>query len=70
MNDENELVTRSAPRWAWDIIDETLAMDERSKSFSAELREEIGAANTAMALACERADDEPISRQDAWEVRS
>lgn len=70
MTDENELVTRSAPAWAWEIIDETLAMDERSKAFSADLRENIGAANTAMMLACERADDEPISREDAFKARS
>ena len=67
---DNEIVTRSAPRWAWDIIDETLAMDERSKAFDQETREDIGTATTAMMLACERVDDEPISRLDALEAMS
>jgi hypothetical protein len=61
---QNELVSRSAPRWAWDTIDETLDMDRRSTAFTADLRDTIGAAVDAMTLACERADDEPISRKD------
>lgn len=48
-----ELVTCSAPRWAWDTINETLAMDAESKAFSQELRDEIAAAIDAMIAACE-----------------
>lgn len=59
----NELVDRSAPRWAWDIIDETLAMDAESKAFDASLRASIAAANLAMIRASET-DDKPISRAD------
>ncbi|WP_306150719.1 hypothetical protein [Roseovarius sp. MMSF_3281] len=61
----NELVDRCAPRWAWDIIDETLAMDAESKAFGANLRADIKAAMRAMLLACERPDDQPISRKEA-----
>lgn len=47
----DEVVTRSAPRWAWDLIDETLAMDSKSGSFDPELRQEIHAALEAMVMA-------------------
>ena len=60
----DEIVCRSAPRWAWEIIDETLAMDAQSKAFDAELRLSIGAAITGMGLACENANDQPISYKD------
>ena len=50
---DEELVNRVAPRWAWEIIDETLAMDSTSKAFDAGLRKKIGAALTAMVDACE-----------------
>jgi hypothetical protein len=45
---EDELITRSAPQWAWDVIDETLAMDAQSSAFDPELRDEIDAALAAM----------------------
>lgn len=60
---ENEIVTRSAPRWAWDTIDETLAQDSMSSAFSADLRADIAAAVDAMIIASERAS-EPISREE------
>lgn len=44
----DEVITRSAPRWAWDLIDETLAMDAKSRAFSQELREEISRAHSAI----------------------
>lgn len=57
MNDYmNELVDRSAPRWAWEVIDETLAMDCESKAFTPELRKAISDAYDAMIAACERED--------------
>lgn len=60
---ENELVDRAAPRWAWDIIDETLAMDAQSKAFTAEEQAAIEAANLAMIRAL-YTDDGPISRAE------
>jgi hypothetical protein len=42
------MITRQAPAWAWDIIDETLAADARSRAFDAATRNEIGAALDAM----------------------
>lgn len=62
--EEFEIVSRAAPRWAWDIIDETLGMDACSKAFDAGLRESIRKAHAAMVLASELADDEPISDED------
>lgn len=62
---EDEIVYRSAPRWAWDIMDETLDADTRSKAFDPDLRESIRSAITSMILSCERADDEPISKEEA-----
>ena len=47
------LITRSAPAWAWSVIDETLAMDAQSSAFDPELREKIGRALQAMLDACE-----------------
>lgn len=49
----NEAVTRSAPRWAWDVIDETLAMDAKSSAFTTDLRGQIKAAIEAMRGASE-----------------
>lgn len=54
---ENECVTRSAPRWAWDMIDETLSLDANSGAFSSELRAQIENAQNAMHLACETGAD-------------
>lgn len=64
----NEIVSRSAPRWAWELIDETLAMDAKSKAFSADLRGQISAATYAMGLACEEASERPISMDEATKV--
>lgn len=50
---ENELVDRSAPRWAWEIIDQTLANDAVSKAFDADTRQSVQNALNAMMLACE-----------------
>lgn len=41
-------ITRSAPAWAWDLIDETLAMDAQSSAFDAELRQRISDAHDAI----------------------
>ncbi len=54
---QKEIVLREAPRWAWDVIDETLAMDAISSSFSKELREVIDSALQAMINACEHPED-------------
>ena len=48
-----ELVDRCAPRWAWEVIDQTLAIDSQSRAFDLELRKQIGAAYEAMIEACE-----------------
>ena len=45
---EDAPVTRSAPQWAWDIIDQTLALDAQSGAFSRDLREDIARAIEAM----------------------
>lgn len=68
----NEIVTRSAPRWAWDLMDETLEIDAGSGSFSKELRDDISAAMDAMIMACEDATDRPISKEKAkvWRVKN
>ena len=58
-----EVVSRAAPRWAWEIIDQTLEADSLSSAFDPNLRAMIRAATVAMLLACESANDEPISRQ-------
>ena len=47
---ESEIVTRSAPQWAWDIIDETLACDAESNAFDRALRLEIKKAMEAMEI--------------------
>lgn len=44
------MITRQAPQWAWNIIDETLAMDADSKAFNADLRNAI---NDALGAMCE-----------------
>ena len=50
---ETEPVYRSTPRWAWEVIDETLAMDARSSAFDPKLRETIRVALHAMIMSCE-----------------
>ncbi len=53
MTYQDEIVIRSAPRWAWDTIDDTLFADAQSGAFDAALREEIHAALEAMVTSCE-----------------
>ena len=48
MNDENEIVLRKAPVWAWRAIDETLYLDARSSAATPELRQIIKEAAEAM----------------------
>lgn len=67
--DDTEIIYRSAPRWAWEIIDETLALDAKSGAFDFDLRQRIADATTAMILSCDRADDAAISREDAADFR-
>jgi len=64
----NELVDRVAPRWAWDIIDETLRMDANSKAFDEGLRKDINAATTSIEVACGNSDDMPIGRSEVDEL--
>lgn len=54
---EDECVDRSAPRWAWEIIDATLAADATSKAFDSNLRKQISDALAAMIQACETGAD-------------
>ena len=44
----SDIVLRAAPRWAWDILDETLALDAESGAFSADLRADIARALDAV----------------------
>jgi len=44
----DDMVTRSAPRWAWDIIDECLVLDARSLAADRALRTQIADALAAM----------------------
>ena len=53
---QREIVTRSAPRWAWDVIDETLAMDAKAGNFDPGLRRQIEEAFAAMIASCENPD--------------
>lgn len=59
---DDEIITRSAPRWAWATIDETLAMDAESKAFAAELRDEIKLATAAVVIASEDCHLSAISK--------
>lgn len=45
---EQEQQTFTGPRWAWDIIWETISNDTRSKAFDANLRAEIKKAEGAI----------------------
>ena len=54
---DDEIVLRSAPRWAWNVIDETLAVDVRSIAFDPALRSEIASAVEAMVNSCENPTD-------------
>lgn len=42
------MITRQAPAWAWDVIDETLAADAQSRAFDRDLRAAINDALAAM----------------------
>ena len=44
----DDMITRSAPRWAWDIIDECLVLDARSLAADRALRTQIADALAAM----------------------
>ena len=65
----DEVVTRSAPRWAWEVIDETLEMDANSSAFDKELREQIALALKGMAISCEL-DADYITRVDCAELEN
>jgi hypothetical protein len=63
--DRGEIVSRAAPAWAWELIDETLAMDAQSKAFDEDTRKAVGRALAAMILASEEADENsPIYEDD------
>lgn len=65
MTDEsNEVVTRCAPRWAWDLIDETLSLDANSKAFDRDLRQDIERAQNAMVCASEHPEFDNFSKED------
>lgn len=53
---EQEIITRSAPRWVWELIDETLAIDAESLAFDKDLRQRIGRALDVMVESCEQGD--------------
>lgn len=61
---ENAMVTRSAPAWAWQIIDATLALDAQSSAFDLQTRADIEAAIIGMQCGCEDPELEALSRQD------
>lgn len=56
----NEIVSRSAPRWAWEMLDEYLGNEPGR----------IHLAFSAIIAACERADDAPISITEAKSIVS
>lgn len=47
-NDSADMITRRAPQWAWDIVDETLDMDSQSIAFDKSLRRDIAKAIDAI----------------------
>ena len=53
----NGIVDRSAPRWAWDIIDETLSLGSCATNFDPSRRAEIRDAVNGMTAAS--ADPDP-----------
>lgn len=65
MDYNKEVVTRCAPRWAWELIDETLEKDSQSKSFDKNLREQIENAIRGMDLSTENPEVQEISELDA-----
>jgi len=63
----DEVVTRSAPRWAWDIIDNTLYMDAKSKGFDEETRADVSMAMDGVVYACETGVDAATKEQvEKW----
>jgi hypothetical protein len=60
------MITRQAPAWAWDIIDETLAMDAQSRAFDRALRDDIKRALEAM-KPCRAAEDNFVLIHDLLE---
>lgn len=60
----DRVVTRSAPRWAWEIIDETLSMDAQSKAFDKNLRQDIAMALEAVMISCEEPDRDTLTRKE------
>lgn len=53
---ENETITVCGPRWAWDVIWETLQADMQSIAFDPELRLQITRAYKAVIEASEQKD--------------
>jgi hypothetical protein len=45
---DSKIVTRAAPKWAWDILDETLLCDMESSAFDRDLKDQIAQAFEAM----------------------
>ena len=64
----DEIVVRQAPRWAWDLIDETLALDASSSSFDGELRADIRNALNAMIHASEECELQRLSVAEVTEL--
>lgn len=60
----NRIITRSAPLWAWNLIDETLYADTQNKAFDKSLRDEIAGAIRAMAYSCENPDIQELASED------
>ena len=67
--DDDEIIYRSAPRWAWAAIDDLIAMEAHNASLNDNMRSRIDIAAKAVALSCARADDEPIGPEDVEAAR-
>ena len=52
----SEIVSRAAPRWAWEIIDQTLALDAESKAFDEATRADVRAAVMGVQMASDWGD--------------
>lgn len=52
---DDEIVSRCAPRWAWEVIDEALSLDMNSSAADQGYRKLIRGAYEAMIQACEEA---------------
>ena len=64
MSNDNRIITRCAPMWAWDLIDETLHLDSTSKAFDKNLRDDIATAMQAMLYASENPDIQELASED------